>query len=525
VFLFFDTENSGLSRNFSQILEIALISTDADLNMMSRLHLSCKRLPWDVPSPGALLITGIMPEQLKKEPLTHYQMMRQLADYIHDQHWPVIFAGYNIHGYDHGIVSQNLHQTLHDPFLLTGRKNWRSDANTIFDVLELVRATHIYAPSALKLKTKSASGKYPSMSLGHVCRQNGIQLDEDEAHGAAADTRATIDLARKIKNDVPHIWDQMVKMSNRNNVQSFLEDNEVFAYSQCPYGQAHNVIATRLTDVKDSKTDAVIWDLNVDPLDYLDKTEAELIEIMKLWGEERFKTPLQPLQKHKQPILMPLENADPVWPAGLDQKIIKSRLKTLKEHPEFAQKVAKAAKKARPDFVTGIEPEEKIYKFPDNKIRNAIHEWRHDFHQADWDGKQKLIEDFKTRFAKDIKKDPALERFLQFAKRIIYADAPETLTEARKSQYDKAMHQRRTVEDETVPYMTLPKARAELANIEEQRAEGNPQWSHVTDGQIRALKLFYTALEREFAGDQTPPANNNTDSGPDTKSRSGPKSR
>jgi cysteinyl-tRNA synthetase len=163
-----------------------------------------------------------------------------------------------------------------------------------------------------------------------------------------------------------------------------------------------------------------------------------------------------------------------------------------------------------------------------NEDKAWVNEAKEKYRQGqigDVECKQKLIEDFKTRFAKDIKKDPALERFLQFAKRIIYADAPETLTEARKSQYDKAMHQLRTVEDETVPYMTLPKARAELANIEEQRAEGNPQWSHVTDGQIRALKLFYTALEREFAGDQTPPANNNTDSGPDTKSRSGPKSR
>lgn len=498
-----------------------MISTDADLNMMSSQHLSCKRLPWDVPSPGAMLITGILPENLKKEPLTHYQMMRRLDTYINNRHWPIIFAGYNVHGYDNGVLSQNMHQTLHDPFLLTGRKNWRSEPNSVFDVLDLVRAVHIYAPSVLKLKIKAESGKVPSMALGNVCRQNGIDLSEGDAHGAANDTRATINLARKIKNDAPHIWDQMLGMSNRNQVKEFMNTHEVFAYSQCPYGKAHNVIGTRLTDTKDSRTDSIIWDLNVDPADYLNKTEDELVETLKTWGEDRFKTPLQSLQSHKQPILMPMDCADPVWPKGLDQKTVKRRLKVLRDHPEFAQKVSIAAKKAQPRFKAGAEPEERIYNFPDRKIQHAIEEWKQKFHEADWEGKKQLIEAFKTRFAKELKKDPPLERFIQFAKRIIYADAPETLSDTQRQQYDKAMHIRRTTTEE-VPYMTLPKARAELAVIEQERAEGSPKWAHITDSQIRSIKLFYTALEREFSDD---PSNGN-DHGPkapDNKPKQGPK--
>ena len=498
MFLFFDTENSGLSRNFSQLLEIAFIATDSDLNMMSSRQLSSKRLPWNIPSPGAMLVTGIMPENMKKQSDTHYEMMCKVNEYLQNLHWPIIFAGYNVHGYDHGILSQNLHQTLHDPFVMTGRKSWQAPANKIFDILDVVKATHIYAPSALTLDIKSASGRYPSMSLGNVARQNGIDFSENDAHGALADTKATIKVARMLKAAAPRIWDQMLKMSDRQNVQAFLDQNEVFAYSQCPYGAGHNIIGTYLTDANGSRTEAVIWDLNVDPADYLDKTEDELTEIFRLRGDKRFATPLQTLMKHKQPILMPLDMAGPVSPYGLGPKTIEGRLKTIKNNPEFAAKVARAAQKAKPKFKPGQEPEEKIYNFPDKRIRKSIDEWKIAFHAADWGEKTKLIAAFKKTFAKDIKKDPALERFIQFAKRIVYADAPETLSKEEKIKYDTALHARRHSTDEEVPYMTLIKARQELATIEQERAKGAPQWKHVTDSQIRSIKLFYTALEKEF---------------------------
>lgn len=498
MFLFLDTENSGLSRDFSQIFEIALISTDSDLNLMSSLHKRCGRLPWDVPTPGAMLITGITPDQLKKESLSHYEMMKQVSEYINDQNWPIVFAGYNITGYDQGIISQNLHSTLFDPFLMSGRRDWNSEPNCVFDVLELVRAVHIYQPGTLKLKIKTASGKFPSMSLGNVCRQNGVSLSETDAHGAYADTKATIDLTKLLKTKAPDITAQMLKMANRNNVDKFMNDNKVFAYSQCPYGDAHTIIGTKITFAEGSKTEAIVWDLNQDPSDWLNKSDDDLVELFKTWGRDRFKTPIQSLATHKQPIVMPMDMAKGLVPDGLTEAKIKSRIKMLEENQDFAKRLAKAAKNARGPFPKGAEPEQQIYNFPSSDIRRDLEDWKKTFHQVDWQQKQDMIVEFRSRFANEMKKDPALKRFMTFAQRIVYANAPDNISEDHRKRMEKALHTRRTTNDADVPYTTLDKARAELAEIEQQRAEGSETWKHVTDTQIRSLKLFYTSLEKEF---------------------------
>ena len=56
------------------------------------------------------------------------------------------------------------------------------------------------------------------------------------------------------------------------------------------------------------------------------------------------------------------------------------------------------------------------------------------------------------------------------------------------------------------------KARKELAEIEAERAQCKEKWKDVTDGEIRSLKLYYTALEKEYApfAAVQPPVNDNT---------------
>lgn len=514
MFLFLDTENSGLSREFSQIFEIALIATDSDLNLMSSLHKRCSRLPWEVPSPGAMLITGITPDQLKKENLSHYDMMKQVNEYVHNQNWPIVFAGYNITGYDQGIISQNLHGTLFDPFIMSGRRDWSSEPNCVFDVLELVRAVHIYKPGVLKLDIKTSSGKYPSMALGNVCRQNGVDLSETEAHGAYADTKATIDLARKLKNEAPEITAQMLKMSNRNNVDKFMNDHEVFAYSQCPYGEDHTIIGTKIATADGRKTEAIVWDLNVDPADWLGKSDEDLVEIFKTWGRKRFDTPVQSLITNKQPILMPLDMAKSHVPKGLTKAKIEQRLKTLDDNPQFAARLAKAADAAREPLPKGSEPEQQIYNFPSNAVRRDLEDWKKTFHQVDWAQKQDMITEFKARFANEMKQDPSLKRFMVFAQRLVYANAPQHIAEEHRKKIEAAMHKRRN-RQEKMSYMTIKQAREELVEIEQARSDGDEKWKHVSDTQIRSLKLFYTSLEKEFEATKK--------KGPDVKKPSGPK--
>ena len=63
-YVFYDTETTDVSTAFAQILQFAAIKTDDDLNEIERFEIRCRLLPHIIPSPKALLVTGISPETL-----------------------------------------------------------------------------------------------------------------------------------------------------------------------------------------------------------------------------------------------------------------------------------------------------------------------------------------------------------------------------------------------------------------------------------------------------------------------------
>ena len=62
--IFYDTETTGTDTAFDQMLQFAAIKTDDDLNVIDQFNVRCRLLPWVVPSPGALVITGVTPNDL-----------------------------------------------------------------------------------------------------------------------------------------------------------------------------------------------------------------------------------------------------------------------------------------------------------------------------------------------------------------------------------------------------------------------------------------------------------------------------
>ncbi|ARJ67613.1 hypothetical protein WV31_19110 [Magnetospirillum sp. ME-1] len=71
---FFDTETTGLDAGFGQILQFAALVTDDDLNVVEEVNLRCRLQPHVLPTPGALVITGIRPTEIEQAPLSHYEM-------------------------------------------------------------------------------------------------------------------------------------------------------------------------------------------------------------------------------------------------------------------------------------------------------------------------------------------------------------------------------------------------------------------------------------------------------------------
>ena len=80
LYVFYDTETTGLDINFSQIIQIGCVLTDSNFNVLEELNLSSKVLPWIVPSPDAFLVH----KQIKclESGQSHFEMMKSLREYF-----------------------------------------------------------------------------------------------------------------------------------------------------------------------------------------------------------------------------------------------------------------------------------------------------------------------------------------------------------------------------------------------------------------------------------------------------------
>jgi hypothetical protein len=78
-YIFYDTETTGTSTAFDQILQFAAIKADDELNVVETFNLRCRLLPYVVPAPGALLVTGTTIADITTCPLSHFEMMRRVS--------------------------------------------------------------------------------------------------------------------------------------------------------------------------------------------------------------------------------------------------------------------------------------------------------------------------------------------------------------------------------------------------------------------------------------------------------------
>ena len=139
MFVFYDTETTGLIRDFDQVLQFAAILTDDGLNEVERFNIRCRCRPWTVPSPVALKITGVKPAQLGDPSLpSFYEMMGAIRAKL-EQWSPARFVGYNTIRFDEPRLQRAFWETLNPPYLTVMIGNAR------LDILPIVQtASHLY---------------------------------------------------------------------------------------------------------------------------------------------------------------------------------------------------------------------------------------------------------------------------------------------------------------------------------------------------------------------------------------------
>ena len=436
-FVFYDTETTGLNTAFSQILQFAAIYTDDNLNEIDRFEIRSQILPHVVPAPQAMLTTGVTAKQLTEKTLpTYYQMLCSIKDKLRS--WsPAIFVGYNSLGYDEPLLRQAFYQNLL-PLYLTN-----TNGNSRADVLLMVQAVSVLMPELFQIPINDK--QKPSFKLDRVAPLNGFA--HKNAHDAVADVEATIYLCRIIKEKAPTIWNNFINFSYKQNVNDYALSEQVFSFSDFYYNVPYSWLVTTIGISKENSSEILVFDLASNPDELVYLTLEELTVQLK-----KSPKPVRCIKSNAFPILIDFIDAPDIAESkslGIEElqrraSIISSN-KELRDNLMAAFNLTKENDKEPSSYV-----EEQIYNsfisFDDQKLLST-------FHTLDWNKRTAIIKQLKD------------ERLKTLAKRLIYFESPHLLEESILKEHDIAIAKRLLASETTVPWLTLPKAIAEVETL------------------------------------------------------------
>lgn len=433
-FVIYDLETSGLEPAWNVPLQAAMIHTDAHLNPLGELSLRCRLPAHIVPAPAALLTTGIRPEQLEQAPLSCCEMLGIIARAL--EAWaPATIIGYNTLKFDEEMLRHAFFTHLMLPYATSLNGHRRAD------LLTMVRAVTMLEPDALTIPLNGV-GK-PSFKLGEICRANGIALSEDEAHDAMADTRATLALLRHLREAAPKTVSTLLALADKGVASRMLASREVVLLG----GLTKLTPVIGVTVNPEVATSWAAVDLTVDPVDYLDLPIDEIVALFSARGVR----PIRTVKTNAQPILVGYEQGcHALQEEHRDYALYHERAARIREHAGFRTNLAAAMLARFADREPSFYHEATLYSggFLTNDDARACARW----HASPWEDRPAIGAGFSD------------ERLKAFANRLTLMEAPQSLSPLAWQKGQAWLRERLTTEAD-VPWLTLPKALAEVATL------------------------------------------------------------
>ena len=339
-----------------------------------------------LPSPDALMVTGITPQKTVEEGYAEAQFARMLSEEIFTP--DTIAVGFNNIRFDDEFIRHLLWRNFHDPY----EWSWK-DGRSRWDLLDVVRLTRALRPEGIKWPL-DAKGE-PSNRLELITSANGIA--HENAHDALADVTALIAVTKLIKQKQPQLYDYLLKMRDKKVVQQLVnvDDKKPFVYASGRYDKefAKTTVAFPLTTSRNGGV--VVYDLRYDPTPFVELSTEELSKkIFASWEERQaedfVKLPVKELQYNRCPAVAPLgvlEQGDGWQKISLDLKTVQKHQNILLNHPDFAEKL-RTIFENKPAFKKLPDPEAQLYdgflndrdRIRVEAVRNADERELVDFH-------------------------------------------------------------------------------------------------------------------------------------------------
>ena len=323
-FYWHDYETFGRMPRRDRPAQFAGVRTDAALNEIGEpLMLYCQPAPDTLPDPEACLLTGITPQTCLAQGVPEHQFAATILQALAEP--GTVGVGYNTIRFDDEVTRHLFWRNLIDPY---GRE-WQNDCGR-WDILDVVRCAYALRPEGIVWPTHP-DGR-PSFKLAHLAAANGLL--HEAAHDALSDVRATIALARLLRERQPKLFEFCLKLRKKDAVWHEIgamgDARRPLLHISGMYPPERGCLGLvwPLAGHPTNKNELIVWDLAHDPAELLGLDAATLRLRMFSKAEDLpegvGRLPLKTIHINKSPVV--IANLNTLQPAmaerwGLDRRL------------------------------------------------------------------------------------------------------------------------------------------------------------------------------------------------------------
>jgi exodeoxyribonuclease I len=269
-FFWHDYETFGTHPGRDRPSQFAGVRTDAELNEIEApLMLYCQPAPDTLPHPQACLLTGITPQHCLQHGVIEAEFAARIEDALARP--GTVAVGYNSIRFDDEVTRHLLWRNLADPYA----REWQNGCGR-WDLLDVMRLARALRPQGLNWPSREDGA--PSFKLEHLTAANGVA--HAQAHDALADVRATIALAKALRQAQPKLWEFALKLRHKHEVVAEMGVGRPFLHfsSRYPAERGCMALVWPMAPHPQRKNEVIVWDLSEDPSVLFDLNAAQVRE-------------------------------------------------------------------------------------------------------------------------------------------------------------------------------------------------------------------------------------------------------
>lgn len=353
----YDYETTGINPRSDRAVQVAGIRTDYELNEIDApLNLYC--LPSDdiLAHPIACLVTGITPSILEDKGLDEAEFMTRTHAQLALP--GTCGAGYNSLRFDDEVTRYSLYRNFFDPYA----REWQG-GNSRWDLIDVVRTAYALRPEGIVWPQEEGR---VTLKLERLTAANGI--DHGQAHDALSDVRATIALARLIREKQPKLYEWLFQLRTKQRVLDQVRLLQPLLHISGRFSAARHYagVVLPLGWHPKNRNALIVYDLHFDPQVLLDMDAQALRALLYTRREElpegQAPIALKLIHINRCPVVAPLTvvRAQDQQRLQLDMAVYQARAQVLMDtQGVWKQKLNVIY--AREDFIPSEDPEQQLY--------------------------------------------------------------------------------------------------------------------------------------------------------------------